>query len=267
MIHLAKYKCAVTDNLKFRGVPTRGSTFHCKACNKHAFQIPGELDEGGGSDQPFIKSLKARHAEHVKKCTPGAPEPPAAPTEKPETATEVAAPSPFKEGPDLESGDIRRWKDWQVNAHIRKHGHLPASVELFRGDAKRWGTSEWFECRLYNEHGAVDMLLHKRILSELPKSLIWSKTPVLCERVNEDHATFLERRRVAIINECVSAAIKSVLQKGRARHFRSAKGKLERVLTEMYRLPHRHRRPRLHRRHMPRLRHHRPLCMRSSTHT
>ena len=60
MNHIDKYSCTTADNLRFKGdaALTRGTRFHCKACDKHAFQIKGEID-----GEAVKSSLKKRHAE------------------------------------------------------------------------------------------------------------------------------------------------------------------------------------------------------------
>ena len=64
MIHISKYDCVAFDNLAFKGgISTRGTTFHCKACDKPAFKIKGVLDEATGTERAtFLQGLKARHA-------------------------------------------------------------------------------------------------------------------------------------------------------------------------------------------------------------
>ena len=69
MIHLSKYD-RVTADLEFRGGSSRGTTFHCKACNKPAFKVKGVLDAVGEERTAFLQGVKARHAEHVKVCGP-----------------------------------------------------------------------------------------------------------------------------------------------------------------------------------------------------
>ena len=144
---------------------------------------------------------------------------------------------------ELERETIRKWTEEEVLCNIRKNGRLPARVQLLAGDIERFSTSDWYECRLENKHDSNDMTLRRNVLQKLPAESIWSRDSLLCEQVKESVAEHLERRQKILVNRCVNGAIKSVMARAQNRFFHSAKGKLERVLTEMYRKPPRPKSP------------------------
>ena len=90
----------------------------------------------------------------------------------------------------------------------------------------KYGGIDRYECSLSNEHGSARLLISETILASYLPEVYRQAVQLRDTKIRE-----------ALVNKCVSAAIKSVLDKARDRHFRSAKGKLARVLGEMHKPP------------------------------
>ena len=217
MIHINKYICTAADDMHFRGgITTRGTSFKCRTCDKNAFQIKGVIDELEGEHRAaFLQALKARHAEHAKACTPQT----AAVEESEEEAAEVVS-------VPLDPSKIATWTASDVEQFVGSH-QVPARIipdkcvpgEKYRGN-------DFYACSLSNEHGSVRLLISETILALRHPEVYRQAVQLRDTKIRE-----------ALVNKCVSAAIKSVLDKARDRHFRSAKGKLARVLGEMHKPP------------------------------
>lgn len=216
MIHIDKYIRTAADDMHFRGgVITRGTSFTCKACGKHAlFQIKGVIDELQGEPRTaFLQNLKARHAEHAKVCTTNA----AAAEESEEEVEEVAS------APALDPSKIVTWTTSDVQ---QSHPQWPARIAVVGRLPRPHSRLDVYDCILSNEHGKVRL--------PIPATLLSSHHPEVYHEATHVRDTQI---REALVNKCTSAAIKSVLGKARDRHFRSARGKLERVLVEMHKPP------------------------------
>ena len=138
MIHLSKYACVAFDNLAFKGgISTRGTTFHCKACDKPAFKIKGVLDEAAGTERAtFLQGLKARHAEHAKVC--GSDAPPSKKTFgsggtqlKVTSATTVEQEEAEKPDAQLDPSNISNWTDNDVYDWMSANDGLPADIKSY----------------------------------------------------------------------------------------------------------------------------------------
>lgn len=221
MIHIDKYICTVADDMHFRGgVVTRGTSFKCKTCDKHAFQVKGAIDELEGEQRTaFLQGLKARHFDHAKACAPqtAAIEEPAE-----DEAVEEVLKVPL---------DPSKISTWTATDVYLSSGPLPARItpeECVRGIK----CNDSYTCFLSNEHGSVRLLI--------AEIRLYACHPEVHRQAMQLRDTKI---REPLVTKCVSAAIKSVLGKARDRHFRSAKGKLARVLGEMHKPPPRPRTP------------------------
>ena len=137
MIHLSKYDCVAVDNLAFKGgISTRGTTFHCKACDKPAFKIKGVLDEAAGTERvTFLQGLKARHAEHAKVCWSNAP--PSKETDgSGDTQPEVTSATTVKQEAEkpnaqLDPSNIGNWTETDVYDWMSANDGLPADIKSY----------------------------------------------------------------------------------------------------------------------------------------
>ena len=219
MIHYQKYNAVPSDDLVFRGEADaqRGTQFTCKTCHKFAFQLKGVIHELEGSSRTqFLKGLKARHAEHAKKCVREEEE-----EEEKETDEEEEE---KKEVLPLDPTKIANWTSSDMWDQVGARHPIPADISIVSYCPTHHGGQKYL-CELSNEHGSVQLLLGDTWLYlTVPKQYAIA-TDLRNTRVRE-----------AIVKRCTEEAIKSVLAKAKVCHSRSARGKLKRVLAEMHKV-------------------------------
>jgi hypothetical protein len=125
----------------------------------------------------------------------------------------------------LEASKIATWTTSDVEQSLRSH-KVPARITPEECVPSGPYGNDSYKCFLVNEHGSVRLRISEPNLTLYHPEIYRQAVQLRDTKIRE-----------ALVTKCVSAAIKSVLGRARDRHFRSAKGKLARVLGEMHKPP------------------------------
>ena len=183
MIHLDKYTCTPKDNLAFKGgVQTRGTEFHCNACDKYAFKIKGVLVELENAPRTaFLNNLKALHSTHAKKdCTAS------------QQAEEAETLDSDEEMPTRITLDPRSITNWTASDVYHCGGVLPADLQVLEWiprDVHGIGNDR-FLCEMRNEYGkaTLPITMLRPVMKCLFATLVVSGFPIKWSKVREGGA-------------------------------------------------------------------------------